>query len=437
MANVNIRKKRSKDGFVVIDFRGLDIKTCYTTSTKKSNVARTVVRNIQNRAAIVETDGTHDFHRWTRKQKKDFLFTGLIPVLDQKSPIGLSVAIESYLSHKRNQRKADSTVSQYERELDKAKQFFKDRALSTFSAASLQEFADWLANRLNEHGRNRGHEPLPVTIDKHLKALKRVFKRHRGLGEPNIKLEIFDPVSLPVETEKRTSHLTEWVDIEKRREELSRYGIPDDDENAYAKVIYTKDQLDDQLRHLEQNLYVDGSLKSTRLYVAVLFACATGCRRSELTRVRRCDLLLDSDPPTATITKMKGRDKKPFLRQKMALPNSILPPLNRLCRLMPADQESLFCANDEHWNGQEWIQAEIRGKADYLTQQIKDALANTKWEHAAGWHIYRHTLASKLLIAGYSQTEVKELVGWCTDEMAQRYQHLTHTRKAQIINSVF
>ena len=67
---------------------------------------------------------------------------------------------------------------------------------------------------------------------------------------------------------KHTRHFTEWVDIKKRREELSRYGLPEDDENAYAKIIDTKDQLEDQLKHPGQILYVDGSLKSSHLYVA-------------------------------------------------------------------------------------------------------------------------------------------------------------------------
>ena len=56
-------------------------------------------------------------------------------------------------------------------------------------------------------------------------------------------------------------------------------------------------------------------------------------------------------------------------------------------------------------------------EANYLPEETKNALAGSQWEKAAAWHIYRHTLASKLLVTDYSQIEVKEMVGWCSDEM--------------------
>ena len=118
---------------------------------------------------------------WTKKQQKTFLFTGFEPQEEKTPTLELEEAVKLYLIHKRNSGKAVTTVDQYERELKEAVTFFKNKALDTFTASNFQEFADWLSNKVNTIGRNKGHKPLPTTVEKHSKALKRCFKYHRGL----------------------------------------------------------------------------------------------------------------------------------------------------------------------------------------------------------------------------------------------------------------
>ena len=58
------------------------------------------------------------------------------------------------------------------------------------------------------------------------------------------------------------------------------------------------------------------------------------------------------------------------------------------------------------------------------------------YTNADGFHVYRHTLASIQLAEGYSQAEVKETIGWCTDEMAARYQHITRQRRRSTMETI-
>jgi len=105
-------------------------------------------------------------------------------------------------------------------------------------------------------------------------------------------------------------------------------------------------------------------------------------------------------------------------------------------RQTPKDQQCIFCANDDHVLGDSWDQKLERRKWDYLTDQFKKALGNSMYANADGFHVYRHTLASILLAAGYSQAEVKETIGWCTDEMAARYQHITRERRRSTLETI-
>ena len=72
-------------------------------------------------------------------------------------------------------------------------------------------------------------------------------------------------------------------------------------------------QIAEQLRVLEQKLFVDGSIPSIRFYCAVQFCSATGARRKELVRVRKQDLILNDTEPYVTLTKLKGRGNAAWL----------------------------------------------------------------------------------------------------------------------------
>jgi integrase len=431
-------KNQNKKNHWVVHLQSLGHDTCFTTGKKNKADAKAIIRCIENRVAEVKIDGNHLYYDWTKKEQRQWLLTGKVPTAaGSGDPLELEKAIELYLEQKRAEGIALTTIEQYERELGAVIDFFGNIRLQRLTAPKLQEFVNHLAKTRIVTGRNRGSFLDPETQKRKVIALKRVVKWHRSLGEPNLDTSAFDAVSYAIRPEKITSELTKWTDFESRIVELERLGISPDVEGAFAEIIYTKCQLDEHLEYLRNKLFIDGTVASTRLYCAVLFANATGCRRSELTRVRRRDFILDEETPLVTITKRKGRAGNAFLRQKSVLPHALLPPIRRLLNLLPTDQDCLFTASDDHLTTDGWDEEKERDKARYLTEEINNALAGSKWEKAAAWHIYRHTLASKLLVAGYSQIEVKEMVGWCSDEMAKRYQHLHHSRKSEIINSVF
>ena len=70
------------------------------------------------------------------------------------------------------------------------------------------------------------------------------------------------------------------------------------------------------------------------------------------------------------------------------------------------------------------------------SDQIPIPAEPRQFERVAGWHIHRHTLASMYLAGGKSQVEVKEMIGWCDDQIASRYQHLSRDRKRQLLKDV-
>lgn len=296
---------------------------------------------------------------------------------------------------------------------------------------------------MNESQSNSPHKPdnrgknLSVQSQKvKVAALKRVVRHFQSLGEPELNDRVFDAITYGVAEPDQLSNLTPWTDFARRVAELERLGIDATTEGAFRQIILTESQLREQLNHLETTLYNDGTVSTIRLYATVYFCCVTGARRSELARVRKRDLLLSDDLPMVTLLKRKGRKEKDLLLQKAVLSNKIVPILERLLRLLPENQECLFTADDKHLTANGFSEDLERAKANYLSKHLNAALRDTKWEHASGWHLYRHTFASRLLANGYSRTDVKELIGWCSDSMAQRYQHQTFDRKAAIINSL-
>jgi integrase len=439
--NVSIgnAKRRSAKGFIVIDFRGFGFKTRHTLPTKVVAEAKQQVRSIENRCAELQKDESHDFYSWNKKEQKAFIFVGVEPKKQTSEITNLKEAVELYIKRLKAKRKARTTWKQYELELQAATKFFGDQEIKRFSASNLQDFVDFRSGKKNTQGQNRGHNPKPLTVKKHLAALKRCLKYLASTGAiEQLNLSMFDALDFGVEELKETSKLTPFCDIETRLQELEKYEISHSEEQAFSTVIYSSKQLKELLDYLEAKLFQDGTVSSTRIFAAIYLACVTGCRRSELTRIQRSDLLLESDLPQVAITKLKGRGDLAMLRQKIVLPSVVVPILKRLLRILPADQKHVFCADDDHHlPSGGWCEKESRLKAEYLSDQLATALASSRWSRIARWHVFRHTLASQLLQQGYSQQEVKETIGWCSDEMAQRYQHLLQERKSQIINSVF
>ena len=206
-------------------------------------------------------------------------------------------------------------------------------------------------------------------------------------------------------------------------------------EGAFREVIYSKAELEEHLDYLKCKLWYDGSVSSRRLFAAIYFCSVTGARRSEITRIRVEDVRLDD--LQVVLWRRKGRKDKDLVPHRVSITNELVPYLKGVIHQLPEGQLSVFCADDAHIDGVSFDEAIERGKADYLHKQLTEALRGSKYSSAVSWHIYRHTLASLLLLAGHPQSIVMETIGWCSTEMANRYSHLATERKQQVIQDVF
>lgn len=429
--------RKNEHGHWVISIQSLGLNTTLSTKTSKKVDATRIQRAIEQRVDRVKLDGKHPYHDWTKAEKRVWIKVGAEPVSDSQEPISVVDAIEGYLGFVRDQNLAFNTIEGYRRDLQAAKDKFGALALSKVTSRHLQEWVQELARTVIKTGSNRGCRLSIKTQKVKVEAFKRVVRHYLSLDEQGLSDRVFDAVRYGVEQPSVCDELTPWVDFDTRVAELVKHGIDPSHERAFKKVFLTEQQQRDQLAYLRESLFDDGTLPSIRLYAAIYLCCTTGARRSEIARIRKQDLTLDGELPELTLLKRKGRGNSDLSRKKVVLPANLVPVLRRHLALHPGDQRCLFTSDDAHLAIDGFIQKAERDKADYLGKSLVDALKGSTWEHAAGWHIYRHTLASRMLAAGYSKTVIKEQVGWCSDEMAERYQHQSMDHKAQIVNSLF
>lgn len=429
--------RKNKNGHWDIGIQSLGLNTTLSTKTKKKTDAERIRRKIESRIDAVKLDGMHPYYDWSKKEQRAWAKTGYKPKIASEKPVTVAEAIEEYLSFMRGQNKAYNTIQGYVNDLAPAKKRFGNTPLRDLTSRLLQEWVTDLSKTVITSGSNRG-ETLSVRTQRvKVSALKRVVKHLLRLGDSSLNTHIFNSISYRTEDNGLSDILTPWIDFEGRVTELERLNIDPSTPNAFQKVILTEHQSQEQLGYLRTKLFDDGSLSTIRTYTAIFFSCCTGARRSEIARVRRRDLFLEGDRPSVTLLRKKGRGNKSILPHKLILPNKLVPVIERLLRLLPKNQECIFTSDDAHYASNVFNEKLDRGKAEYLGEQLLNALKGSKWEHASGWHKYRHSLASRMLEVGYSKTETKELIGWCNDEIAEKYLHQTLDRKATIINKLF
>ncbi|MEO2034359.1 MAG: hypothetical protein ABGZ35_19970, partial [Planctomycetaceae bacterium] len=86
---------------------------------------------------------------------------------------------------------------------------------------------------------------------------------------------------------------------------LKKLGLPIDTKKSWEKVFFSDEEAAELVSLLEEKLSNSDDWNDQRLFGAVLCSAFTGARRSELTRVRRSDI--DLDTGTITFRLLKGR----------------------------------------------------------------------------------------------------------------------------------
>ena len=430
----NIKTKKEASGWV-ISIRDLKLNTVLRTKTDNKNQAKRILTKIQYRINELKKNKDDEFYKYSLKEKRKYVKTGFRPVVPEKQKTLFSDATKEFLDHKRNSGLASQTIQGYEIKFAQAHEFFGDIYLEDLTNQKIQDFVFCLQKKRNKRGRNIGSFLDVSTQQKIVSHLRMLVSWHIAKKNIDQRTEIFKAIEYRAPANTELKKLTAWCDFEKRIEELDRYGISHDTENAFAQIIFSKEQLFELLDYLKTKLWTNGTVESRRFYAAVYFVAATGIRRSEIARVRKCDVYLEDRE--ATIWLRKGRKQEELKSHRRYLPETVVPYLTQVLAELPKDQQSVFVNDDVHLIGSSFDEDEERKKADVLTRKLISAYTNSQWANAAGFHKFRHSLASILLIEGKSQTEVKETLGWCSDEMAQRYSHLAIHRKREIIESVF
>lgn len=149
-----------------------------------------------------------------------------------------------------------------------------------------------------------------------------------------------------------------------------------------------------------------------RLYLLVLLALTTGCRRGELERLRWRDVDLEAGLMSIHETK-NGQPRVAPLTD---------PAIEELKRHKGAPGELVFASK------------QAPGEAFTFDSQWHAALK------AAGlrgvvFHTLRHSAASQIVMSGATLHDVGQVLGHKTLAMSQRYSHLSTQHKAKVVRS--
>jgi len=429
-----IKKQIAKSGYVIaVSKNGLN--TSLRTNTFKVREAEKICTGISARENQVAENKGHDFWSWGKKDQSQFILYGLLPVVEERQQLKVADAVNRFVEGRRSVNKAFNTIRGYEFHLKRVVDYFGGVVVDDINANRLQDFVNWLNQQQIKTGKNRGSKLSVASQKKIMARFRAAVKWNNSQGFCDFNLQKFDAVSYAVEKQNLLDRLEKWCYFTQRERELVEFNIPFEAEGSFREVIYSKQELMEHLEFLKIKLWNDGSVQSRRLFAAIYFCSVTGARRSELTRVRVSDVRLED--LQVTIWRRKGRKDKDLVGHRVSITQDLVPYLSGVIHQLPEGQTSIFCSDDAHIDGEAFNEQLEQSKAEYLHKQLTEALKGSRYSRAVSWHLYRHTLASMLLAEGYGQNVVKETIGWCSDEMAQRYSHLAQEKRQQLIEDVF
>lgn len=433
-----INKTIGKHGWA-IQIRDFGLNTTLRTTITSKVEINVKLREIKTRIDKLKNDKSHEFWAWTKDEKREFVKHGNVPVVEEEveEPLKLVKALEEWIGRLRLDGKSVGTINSYKRYIGRAIAFFGDRALESFTTKEVQSFIDDYKSTPIASGQHIGDMPQPVSQQKHIDHLVMLWNHHVKFGVPNLNPLIFKPIQVGKQKAKKLDDLRKWDCFERRTKQLKKLNISVDETDAYKEVVFTKPQLNELREYLKKSLWdsPESELKHKQLFAALMLCMFTGLRRSEIPRVRKKDV--DIEYEEITLLRMKGRKNKEFNRKTVAVHPIAMDFIKQLIEMIPNDQRSVFCDNDNHLAGESFDEIKNMSKADCLSKDYRKALQSTKWKNACGFHKYRHSLASVLYAEGMSRDQVKDQVGWADDAMFERYKHIDISKERLIILNAF
>ncbi|HQZ67334.1 MAG TPA: tyrosine-type recombinase/integrase [Planctomycetaceae bacterium] len=154
------------------------------------------------------------------------------------------------------------------------------------------------------------------------------------------------------------------------------------------------------------------------LYPMFVFVAYTGVRRSEMMRATIDDFDLENG--TVLIRERKRSRSRSTTYRRVELPSRCISVMKEWFADHPGGQYA-FCQNFGDLEGA----PEKPLTADQARIQFRKTLKNTKWSVIRGFHVFRHSYASNLATKQVDQRIIDKHMGHQTEEMRQRYQHLS------------
>ena len=165
------------------------------------------------------------------------------------------------------------------------------------------------------------------------------------------------------------------------------------------------------------------------VYPMVVLAAHTGARRSEILRSRREDI--------------DFRNGRVIFREKKSSKTSATTFRSVEMSGLVADTMRQWLASPEvgltHTmslrHDPKWASVPVSVHAAH--NQLKKALAKSKWNVIRGFHVFRHSFASNMAAAGVDPRIIDEFLGHQTEAMRKRYRHIFPHVRQQAIAAVF
>jgi integrase len=246
-----------------------------------------------------------------------------------------------------------------------------------------------------------------------------------------------------------------WGTIERQ---VARGGLTEDQRDALWDTLFLdRHQIADCLEHVKEKA------KAPFVYPMFVFVAHTGARRSEMMRSR----VEDFDFATKLVCiREKKRDRSVKETRRYV---EMTPLLERVLKAWLAGEHPggpyTFCHGDvvsrsrkrSRTTGHQSEKTRAttsRGRLSTVcerterrthepltrkeaTYHFKRALAGSKWQVVRGFHVFRHSFASNLAVAGAGQDTISKLMGHQTEEMRRRYRHLFPHETLDALRKVF
>lgn len=271
--------------------------------------------------------------------------------------------------------------------------------------ADLQRYVDQRSKAKGRHGR-----PLsPTTIRKELVTLSGVWSWCFKMG---LVKGVYPNRGLRYPKSTETPPFQTWAEIE-RQIALGRWS-PTDEKLLWKGLYLSSAEIDELLEFLKTRKRHD------LIHPMILMAAHTGARRSELLRSQRGDFDFTAN---AVVIREKKRAKG---RQTF-----------RSVPLTPRLRETMEMHLQGRTGTYAFSEAEERLSVDSATRLLKQALAGSRWEKIAGWHVFRHSFISICASRGTDQRMIDAWSGHQTEEMRRRYRHLFPDAQQAAIASAF